>query len=53
MVLLLLLLMTHLPEVEASPEEKRDDGKRQAQGEVYLYGIEIGVGIRHPAPGVV
>lgn len=53
MVLLLLLLMTHLPEVEASPEEKGDDGKRQAQGEVYLYGIEIGVGIRHPAPGVV
>ena len=45
--------MTHLPEVEASPEEKGDDGKRQAQGEVYLYGIEIGVGIRHPAPGVV
>lgn len=27
MVPLLLLLMTHLPEVEASPEEKRDDGE--------------------------
>ena len=31
-VLLLFLLVTHLPEVEASPEEKRDEGKRQAQG---------------------
>ena len=31
-VLLLLFLVTHLPEMEASPEEKRDDGERQAQG---------------------
>ena len=53
MVLLLLLLVTHLPEVEASPEEKRDEGKRQAQGQVYLDGIEIGVGIGLFAPCVV
>lgn len=35
----------HLPEVEARPEEERDDGKGQAEGEVYLDGVEVGVGI--------
>lgn len=34
MKLLLLLLTTHVPEVTASPEEKRNDGERQAEGEV-------------------
>lgn len=52
-IVLLLLLMTLLPEVETGPEEKRDNGKRQAQGEVYLYGIETGVGIRLSAPRIV
>lgn len=34
MELLLLLLMPHIPVVTASPEEKRNDGERQAEGEV-------------------
>ena len=29
--------------MEASPEEKRDDGERQAQGEVYLDGVEMSI----------
>ena len=37
----LLPFETHLPEVEASPEEKRDDGEGQAQGEVYLDWVEV------------
>ena len=49
MVLLLLLLMTHLPKVEASPEEKRDYGKRQAQSEIYLNWVKVSVRIGPPA----
>lgn len=52
-VSLLLLLVAHLPEVEAGPEKKRDDGKRQAQGEVYLYRVEMGVGIGPSVPCIV
>ena len=32
--------------MEARPEEKRDDGERQAQGEVYLDGIEMSIRVR-------
>ena len=35
--------------MEASPEEKRDHGKRQAQSKVYLYWIKVGVSFGHPA----
>lgn len=45
MVLPLLLLVTHLPEVETCPEEEHDDSKRQAQHEVYLHRAEMGVWI--------
>ena len=45
---LLLLLVTHLPEVEASPEKERDDGKRQAQGEIHLHRVKMGVRIGPP-----
>ena len=49
MVLFLLLLMTHLPKVEASPKEKRDHGKRQTHSKIYLYWIKVGISFGHPA----
>ena len=41
----LLPFETPFPKVEAGPEEKRNDGERQAQGEVYLDGVEAGIGV--------
>ncbi len=45
MMSLLPLFVSHLPEVEACPEEKRDNSKRQTEDEVYLQRIEMGVRI--------
>ena len=32
--------------MEASPEEKRDNGERQAHDEVYLDGVEMSIRVR-------
>jgi hypothetical protein len=45
MMSLLPLFVPHLPEVEAGPEEKRDNSERQTEDEVYLHWSEMGVRI--------